>query len=53
MVPIKDDATHNGGEKLPQQYDQSMGVRLGDTCAAGRQLNQALDEGEARHRRGA
>lgn len=41
MVPIKDDATHNGGEKLPQQYDQSMGVRLGDNALQG-ELNQAL-----------
>ncbi|AUC95606.1 methanol oxidation system protein MoxJ [Bradyrhizobium sp. SK17] len=31
MVAIKDDATRSDGEKLPQQYDQSMGVRLGDT----------------------
>ena len=35
MVSIKDDATHNGGEKLPQQYDQSMGVRIGDTSLQG------------------
>lgn len=31
MVVISDDAMRSDGEKLPQQYDQSMGVRLGDT----------------------
>ena len=39
MEPIKDDASHNGGEKLPQEYDQSMGVRLADT-----QLLAALND---------
>ncbi|UFZ02678.1 methanol oxidation system protein MoxJ [Bradyrhizobium ontarionense] len=29
MVPIKDDADRDG-ERIPQQYDQSMGVRHGD-----------------------
>ncbi len=29
MTPVKDDAGRDG-ERVPQQYDQSMGVRLGD-----------------------
>ena len=37
MVPIKDDADRDG-ERIPQQYDQSMGVRHGDE-----QLLAALD----------
>jgi mxaJ protein len=39
MIPIRDDATRAGGEKLPQQYDQAMGVRIGDT-----QLLSELDD---------
>ena len=29
MIPVKDDADRDG-ERIPQQYDQSMGVRHGD-----------------------
>lgn len=43
MVPIKDDATHNEGEKLPQQYDQSIAVRLGDQALMG-ELNKAIEK---------
>jgi mxaJ protein len=32
MVPVQDDTVHNKDERLPQQYDQSMAVRLGDTA---------------------
>jgi len=39
MVPVQDDAKRENGAKLPQQYDQSMAVRLGDTA-----LQAALDE---------
>jgi mxaJ protein len=39
MIPIRDDAKGAGGEKLPQQYDQAMGVRIGDA-----QLLSELDE---------
>jgi mxaJ protein len=39
MTPVRDDATRGGGEKLPQQYDQVMGVRIGDT-----QLLSELDD---------
>jgi mxaJ protein len=38
MVQIRDDAERSGSEKVPQQYDQSMGVRVGDT-----ELLTALD----------
>ena len=38
MVTVKDDAVQSKGEKLPQQYDQSMGVRQGDI-----ELKTALD----------
>ncbi|TWB39030.1 methanol oxidation system protein MoxJ [Nitrospirillum pindoramense] len=31
MTPVKDDASRSDGQKLPQTYDQSMGVRQGDT----------------------
>ena len=41
MTPVKDDTTHNGGEKLAQLYDQSMGVRLGDDALKSA-LNDAL-----------
>lgn len=41
MTPVKDDTTHNGGEKLPQLYDQSMGVRRGDETLRAA-LNDAL-----------
>lgn len=39
MVPIRDDAKRATGEKIPQQYDQSMGVRLEDN-----QLKAELDD---------
>jgi len=39
MVPVMDDAKRENGAKLPQQYQQSMAVRLGDTA-----LQSALDE---------
>ena len=38
MVSVKDDAVQSKGDRLPQQYDQSMGVRQGDT-----ELKAALD----------
>ncbi|MDZ5650002.1 methanol oxidation system protein MoxJ [Nitrospirillum sp. BR 11828] len=31
MTPVRDDASRGDGQKLPQTYDQSMGVRQGDT----------------------
>ncbi|MEC4589694.1 methanol oxidation system protein MoxJ [Nitrospirillum amazonense] len=31
MTAVKDDAKRSDGQALPQYYDQSMGVRLGDT----------------------
>jgi len=39
MVPVLDDAKRENGTKLPQYYEQSMAVRLGDTA-----LQAALDE---------
>ncbi len=45
MTPIRDDARREGGEKLPQQYDQVMGVRIGDA-----QLLSQLDDALARSR---
>jgi mxaJ protein len=45
MTPIRDDAQRAGGDRLPQQYDQAMGVRIGDS-----QLLSQLDDALARAR---
>ncbi|OCC05470.1 methanol oxidation system protein MoxJ [Labrys sp. WJW] len=41
MTIVADDATRQGGEKVPQRFDQSMGVRRGDTKLLAA-LNDAL-----------
>jgi mxaJ protein len=41
MTPVKDDAKRSDGQKLPQLYDQSMGVRRNDAELLGA-LNAAL-----------
>ena len=45
MTPIRDDAQWGDGAKLPQQYDQAMGVRIGDS-----QLRSELDDALVRVR---
>jgi mxaJ protein len=41
MTLIEDDAAKTSGEKVPQRFDQSVGVRLDDQALL-RQINVAL-----------
>ena len=41
MTPVDDDTVNADGQKVPQTFDQSMGVRK-DDAALGAQLNAAL-----------
>jgi mxaJ protein len=45
MTPVDDDTVKSDGEKIPETYDQSMGVRKGDEALLG-QLNAAIVKAE-------
>jgi mxaJ protein len=45
MIPVDDDTVKSNGEKVPETFDQSMGVRKDDTALLA-QLNAAIVKAE-------